>query len=368
VRLERLVVRGFRNLEDMDRAVPMEGAALLGRNGQGKTNLLEAIYYPVLFRSLRGGADGEVATFGGSGFHVGATVAASGARLEISATYQTAGKKKRITLDGAETPRLADAVGQWTAVAFLPSDVGLASGPASERRQYLDRMLSLADRGYLQALTRYRAALAQRNSALRQDRPAMVDAFDAPLSAAGAVVVAGRLRWLERAAPAFAAELEGLGEAGRGGLRYHGPAALADPAAWPEALQHARPRDMARGLTTVGPHRDDVILDVGGRELRTFGSTGQQRSAAIALKLVELDTLADARGIEPALLLDDVFAELDAGRQRRLASRLVQPDVRQVFVTAPRPDELPEVVHLPRWRVEGGKVSDTDGDRVKASE
>lgn len=358
MRLERLVVRGFRNLEEMDRAVPAEGAALLGRNGQGKTNLLEAIYYPVLFRSLRGGPDAEVATFGGSGFHVGASVAASGKRLEIAATYQTAGKRKRIAVNGADAPRLADAVGQWTAVAFLPSDVGLASGPAAERRQYLDRMLSLADPRYLQALTRYRAALAQRNSALRQERPAMVDAFNAPLAAAGAVVVAGRLRWLERAGPRFAAELEGLGEAGRGLLRYHGPVALADPSAWSEALEHARTRDAARGLTTVGPHRDDVILEVGGRELRAFGSTGQQRSAAIALKLVELDTLAEARGIEPALLLDDVFAELDAERQRRLASRLMQPDVRQVFVTAPRPDELPAVVHLPRWQVEAGKVSE----------
>lgn len=357
MRLERLVIRGFRNLEALDCAVPREGAALLGRNGQGKTNLLEAIYYPVLFRSLRGGADAEVATFGGPGFHVGASVTVDGVPLEIAATYQTAGKRKRIAVDGVDTPRLADAVGRWTAVAFLPGDVALASGPAAERRQYLDRMLSLADRGYLSALTRYRAALAQRNSALRQGRAELVEAFDAPLAATGAVVVAGRLRWLERAEPRFAAELESLGEAGRGALRYHGPAALADAAEWRPALDHARQRDLARGLTTVGPHRDDIVLEVGGRELRAFGSTGQHRSAAIALKLVELDTLAEARGIQPALLLDDVFAELDGERQRRLAARLVQPDVRQVFITAPRPDELPEVVHLPRWTVDAGKVS-----------
>ena len=357
MRLERLVVRGFRNLDTLDRAVPSEGAALLGRNGQGKTNLLEAIYYPVLFRSLRGGADAEVAAFGGVGFHVAASVTVDGSPLEIAATYQNAGKRKRIAVDGVDTPRLADAVGRWTAVAFLPGDVGLASGPAAERRQYLDRMLSLADRGYLSALTRYRAALAQRNSALRQGRAELVEAFDAPLATAGAVVVAGRLRWLERAEPRFAAELAALGESGRGTLRYHGPAALAEPAEWRPALDHARARDLGRGLTTVGPHRDDIVLEVEGKELRAFGSTGQHRSAAIALKLVELDTLAEARGIQPALLLDDVFAELDGERQRRLAARLVQPDVRQVFITAPRPDELPEVVHLPRWTVDAGKVS-----------
>ena len=357
MRLERLVVRGFRNLEALDCAVPADGAALLGPNGQGKTNLLEAIYYPVLFRSLRGGTDAEVTAFGGSGFQVSAAVAAEAAPLVLSATYQTAGKRKRITVDGADTPRLSDAAGRWTAVAFLPSDVGLASGPAAERRQYLDRMLSLADRGYLRALTRYRAALTQRNSALRQQRPDMVDAFDAPLSDAGAAVVARRLAWLERAGPRFAAELEALGETAHGVLRYHGSVALADRAEWRQALGQARTRDSARGLTTVGPHRDDLTIEVGGRELRTFGSTGQQRSAAIALKLVELETLTEARSIQPALLLDDVFAELDGERQQRLAARLVRPDVRQVFITAPRLDELPASVHLPRWQVSAGKVS-----------
>ena len=172
------------------------------------------------------------------------------------------------------------------------------------------------------------------------------------------MVVRHRLRWLDAAGPRFTAELESLGERGAGVLRYHGPAALADVPAWTSALAHARARDLARGLTTVGPHRDDVVIDVGGRDLRTFGSTGQQRSAAVALRLVELDTLAEARGIEPALLLDDVFAELDAERQGRLAERLMRPELRQVFVTAPRPDELPAAVRLPRWAVAGGKVSE----------
>ena len=107
---------------------------------------------------------------------------------------------------------------------------------------------------------------------------------------------------------------------------------------------------------SVGPHRDDLVLELGGRPLRSVGSTGQQRTAAVALKLLELDTLAAARGTEPALLLDDVFSELDAERQQRLARRLARGPARQVFVTAPRPDELPPGMELETWRVENGRV------------
>ncbi|MBA2626634.1 MAG: DNA replication and repair protein RecF [Gemmatimonadales bacterium] len=358
MRLERLTVRGFRNLAELDRDVPAGGLAVLGRNGQGKTNLLEAIYYPVLFRSMRGAADAEVGTFGGPGFHVTAHVSADASEGDrrMGATYQAAGRRKRITLDGADLPRLADALGHWIAVAFLPADVALASGGAAARRQYLDRMLALADRGYLVALTRFRAALAQRNSALRQNRLEVAQAFDAPLARAGATVVSTRLAWIARAAQQFSAELADLGETAAATLRYRGATELADVAAWPPALAAALARDRVRGLSTVGPHRDDIVLEVGGRELRTFGSTGQQRSAAIALKLVELETLGRARGTEPALLLDDVFAELDGERQRRLAERLVRPDLRQVFITAPRPDEMPHTMGLPVWTVSGGQV------------
>lgn len=374
MRLERLVARGFRNLVDLDCALPPEGVALLGPNGQGKTNFLEAVYYPVLFRSLRGAGDAELARFGGPGFQVEASFAetdAEGAwtgRRAVAVTYLSGTRKKRIVVDGDEAERLVDVAGRWLAVAFLPSDVGLASGPAAERRQYLDRMLSLADRRYLQALARYRAALAQRNSALRQGRPDLARAFDPPLAQAGAVLVAARLAWTAGAAEQFTAEFEALGERHGAGLRYAGRAELADPTAWAAALDASMAKDRARGMTTVGPHRDDVVLLVGERSVRDFGSTGQQRSAAIALKLIEIATLEQARATEPALLLDDVFAELDRERQRRLAGRLLdRHGGRQVFLTAPRRDELPENLALPIWGVADGVVSPAAGDAVRTS-
>jgi DNA replication and repair protein RecF len=356
VRLRRLVARGFRNLADFDRELPAAGATFLGTNAQGKTNLLEAIYYPVLFRSVRGAPDQEVASFGGSGFQVEATLDGAAATT-VGAGYTSLGRRKRILVDGAEPDRVADVVGCWLAVAFLPADVGLAAGPASERRTYLDRLLSLADRHYLRALSRYRAALAQRNSALRQGRTDLARAFDAPLAAAGAVVVRTRDRWSAEAADQFAAEFAALGESGGARLRYRTGEGLAEPEAWGPALEAALPRDTARGMTTVGPHRDDLLLEVGGKPLREFGSNGQQRGAAVALKLIELAALRAARGTEPALLLDDVFAAFDGERQRRLARRLLDSPDRQVFLTAPRLDELPADLAMPVWRIEGGKVT-----------
>jgi DNA replication and repair protein RecF len=260
-------------------------------------------------------------------------------------------------VDGQEPDRLADAVGAWLAVSFLPDDVSLAAGAAVGRRGYLDRLLSLADRHYLRSLSRYRAALAQRNSALRQARWDLARAFDRPLAAAGAEIVARRERWAAVAAGQFAAEFECLGEGADARLEYRTGHDLSDPAAWDAALAEAWPRDQARAMTTVGPHRDDLLLAIGGKPLREFGSNGQQRAAAVALKLIELAALREARGTEPALLLDDVFAAFDRERQRRLARRLLEAPGQQVFLTAPRPDELPPDVALPVWRMEGGKVT-----------
>ena len=355
MRLCRLVARGFRNLDDLDCELPPTGIALLGANAQGKTNLIEAVYYPVLFRSVRGAADQDIARFGGTGFHVEAHVE-GGPIGKVAATWVAPSRRKRITVDDREPERIAEVVGAWLAVAFLPSDVELAGGPAAERRRYLDRMLSLAHRHYLRALVAYRAALAQRNSGLRQGNTELARAFDAPLAAAGAEVVESRARWTREAADLFARELACIGEAAPVRLRYQGTPELADREAWPAALDRVIARDRSRGMTTIGPHRDDLVIELDGRPLRSAGSTGQQRSAAVALKMVELVSLKAARDTEPALLLDDVFAELDRDRQRRLARRVLGDGTRQVFVTAPRRDELPPEANLPVWNLESGRV------------
>jgi DNA replication and repair protein RecF len=192
---------------------------------------------------------------------------------------------------------------------------------------------------------------------LRQGRAEVARAFDVPLAEAGAAVVRTRQLWAEGAAEQFAQEFDCLGEGTGARLRYRGQTDLADPVAWDAALGRALSRDQARGMTTVGPHRDDLVLEIGGKPLREFGSNGQQRGAAVALKLIELAALRAARGSEPALLLDDVFAAFDRERQRRLARRLLETPERQVFLTAPRRDELPPDLALPVWQMDGGRIS-----------
>lgn len=352
MRAASLVVRGFRNLADATLELPTGGIALLGPNGHGKTNLLEALAYPVLFRSLRGARDRDVARFGGPGFHVAVT---RDDGVEVTATWQAADGRKRVTVSGSDVPRITDALGAWLAVTFLPTDLALVQGGAGERRRWLDRMLSLASPGYLGALLHYRAAVAQRNAALRRHDEATAAAFDGVLSSSGAQVVSGRLAWLTGAEAAWRDEMERLGEPLEVTIRYRGEAALADPSAWADRLAASRSRDHARGQTTIGPHRDDLALGLAGRVLRDFGSTGQQRTAAIGLRLLEHQTLARDRATRPALLVDDIFAELDAARQARLADRLHAAAV-QLVVTAPRSEDLPDALEAPRWHVQDGSI------------
>ena len=362
MRAVRLAARGFRNLADFDLDLPPAGGVFLGPNGHGKTSLLEALYYPVLFRSFRGAADPDLGTWGGPGF--GLTVGlsdcrgdrpAGGRAAELGSVYGRSDRHRRITVDGVESRTLAEAVGKWLAVVFLPTDLSLVQGAASERRAYLDRVLSLSYPDYFRALLRYRRALTQRNSALRQGRADLARTFEPGMAGPGSSIIAARIAWTERTAPRFGDESAALGESGGTALRYRGEATLADPDAWPAAFDVARRREESRGVSLVGPQRDDLLLDLNAHSTRDFGSTGQQRTAAVALKLCELATIAETRGTEPALLLDDVFAELDETRQAGLAERLKASE-RQVFVTAPRRDELPDSLELPVFEVRDGRV------------
>jgi DNA replication and repair protein RecF len=378
--LRSLALRDFRNLARADLAFPSAGVAIVGENGQGKSNLLEAIYYLHLLRSVRGARDVDVVRFGAPGFHVAAR-AEGGANHELAAGFERQGRRKRVKLDGAEPQRLSDALGALPCVLFSPADVELVAGAPSARRRYLDILLALSSRPYLAALQRYRHALAQRNAALRDAVRAggaraeqRVAVWEAPLAEHGAVLWRERVRWSASAGPRFASVCAAIGEQTPVGMRYttalepssHESADVA--AALAAALEQKRTLDVRRGLTHAGPHRDDLTLTLDGRELRAFGSAGQQRTAAIALRLLEGETLRERLDTAPILLLDDPFAELDVRRSARILELLAEHGMGQTLLTVPRETDIPPALtQLARWSIAGGIVHGGGGVRAGAA-
>ena len=312
----------------------------------------------------------DVTRFGADGFHVAGTVTGgSGESTRIAVGFEKASRRKKATIDGAPPGRLSDAFGRVPTVMFSPRDGELVGGSPAERRRFLDVMLAAASRRYLHALQTYRAALQQRNSALRscmrnpaQGDPSHVSVWEAPLAENGAVLVEERSRWANEAAQRFTGLCATIGEKEQATLRYRTRHSQRESAtdALAEALESHRDIDMRRGATSVGPHRDDLALELDGREMREFASAGQQRTAAIALRMLEAATLREACGGEPILLLDDPFAELDARRSSAILGLLQSRHAGQTVLCVPKAEEIPaELSRIPRWRIEGGRIETT---------
>jgi DNA replication and repair protein RecF len=363
-RLIRLVARDFRNLAHVEISPPTEGLVVIGDNGQGKANLLEAIYYLQILRSARGARDQDLVRFGADGFHIAATVETD-TRHDVGVGFERAGKRKRVRVDGVIPERMSHALGALPAVMFSPADVDLIVGPPSTRRRFLDIVLALTARGYLDALQRYRGALARRNAALREAARASrqstssVAVWEPALAEHGALLSRERRAWVASMEDAFERLCGEIGEPGRVRVSYSSTLSPADDgvSALADALAAKRSADLARGLTHVGPHRDDLVITLDGRDLRVFGSAGQHRTAAIALRMLEAATFTERTGRAPLFLLDDPFAELDARRSSRILGLLERDGLGQTILAVPREGDIPrELTRLERLHVVGGQV------------
>ncbi|MCU0635362.1 MAG: DNA replication and repair protein RecF [Gemmatimonadaceae bacterium] len=365
--LATLVARDFRNLAPLTLRLAPAGLAVVGDNGHGKSNLLEAIAYANLLRSIRGTRDVDVIRFGATACDVRAERGGDDAPCAITIGIERSTKGKRVRVDGVEVRRLTDALGTIPSVLVSPGDVSLIAGGPTERRRFLDVLLALTDASYLHALTRYRAALERRNGALRRGAHADLDevaSWEPALAQFGAVLVAARARWVALWAPRFAARCAALGEHAPVALTYRTSVGDAggDVASAQEALARAlgarRAHDVRRALTHDGPHRDELVVTLGERELRAFGSSGQQRTAAIALRMCEAATWRAHLGHPPLFLLDDPFAELDQGRARRILEAFEAGGLGQVVLVVPREEDIPEAfTRLDRARMRDGVLS-----------
>lgn len=386
MRLSRIEIRHFRNLGCQELEVPPEGMAVVGANAQGKSNLLEAIYYLETFRSFRGARDDQLVAFGQEAFHLRAVLGADGApdvddvarrgaepglddrRPEITAAFQTSGRRKKVTRDGVEADRLGDALGTLSAVVFSPSDVAIVTEGPGERRRFLDVLLSLNEEGYLESLQRFRHVLSQRNAALKETSTAgTADAWNPQLVRSGAEVMVARRAWIDAWSESFRDYYAHVSGGRPATMRYRpnvdldGEGIEEAMGAYREALRDSAESERRMKTTMVGPQRDEVVLSLedgeGGLDVRDFGSGGQRRTAALALRLVEADTIRERRGHEPLVLLDDAFAELDEARSERILELLEREDTGQVILTAPKESEIRvRREGLPRWTIDGGRI------------
>lgn len=382
-RVERLRLFRFRNYAEESVELGPGLNVVVGRNAQGKTNLLEAVATVALTRSPRAGVAAEVIGWGEPACRVSARVARPEAAHDVELTLRR-GEGERVarslTVDGKE--RAARSVlGLCPVVLFWPEDLQLVKGGPEGRRRLLDIVLSQTDPRCAEDLVRYRRIMEQRNASLRlvRDRMGSIEAVEAftreLVECAGRIRVAraALVRSLEPLAVAALRELTdgreelGLAYAGEG-VDPSASDALREAAALNALLAERRAEEIARGVTVAGPHRDDMEMLLDGRPARSAASQGQQRSMVLACKLAEVRHVAGVAGVAPVLLLDDVLSELDAGRRVRLLAALGAGSTAQALLTTSETAalDLPDGADVRRFTVHAGHVAADPELRIQA--
>jgi len=396
MRLKHLSLTNFRNYLRLELDLPPRVTLLQGGNAQGKTNLLEAIYYLTAATSPQAEADRQLINW--LAWEEDPPFARLSAdidegplrRLEMVLLPSPQGEmRKEIKINGVKR-RVADLLGLLKVVIFLPQDVDLIAGSPSPRRRYLNALISQVDRAYPQALLEYERLLLQRNHLLRRLRERVdwgqLEFWDERLVERGSQIIAARLRAVS-ALNGLAQEIHLHLTGGEEGLRlfyksslpleekarspyqlpldmlHHPASQILQPQLPPEEianlfhqrLRERRREEIERGITLVGPHRDDLRLFIGGMDLTIYGSRGQQRTCALSLKLAQMELVRAETGEEPILLLDDVMSELDPARRKYLLASIGEE---QVIITAtelaPFPPEF--LARATLFRITEGRV------------
>lgn len=361
--IRELDLRHYRNYDALSLA-PYPGLNVFeGLNAAGKTNILESIFLCALGRSHRTPHDAELLQehepFGSIRLFLDTRGGSRSVRIEL-----IEGDRKRVYLDDTQISRTGELMGCLNVVMFSPEDLQLVKEGPAERRRFLDMELSQLKPSYYYHLQQYNSALKNRNLLLKEMpiRYDMIELWDEQLAKLGSRIICERalfIRELALIARSLHAEMsdgkETLSVAYEPSVPYTNEERLMETLQ--EQLADRLERDIYRGFTSVGPHRDDLTLILNGRDVRIYGSQGQQRTTALSLKLSEIELIRKSSGELPVLLLDDVFSELDGDRQARLLE--VVSDC-QSFVTCTHLEEFAHIESLSMqvWHVESGIVSE----------
>lgn len=356
MRVRRLWLTDFRSYDEAELA-PADGlTVVLGANGEGKTNLLEAVGYLATLSSFRGVPAEAMVRAGRENAVVRAEVDTGGRPVLIEAELARTGRGRAV-VNRQSLRRARDLLGWLRTTVFSPDDLVLVKGGPAERRRYLDELLVAIHPKWGVVIGDFEKVLRQRNSLLRQaggslsgDVGPTLDVWDAQLTAAGEALAGARHDLLERLGPVLAKSHTQLaGGAPEVVMSYDAPWRGSGLAA---ALAAGRGDDLRRAVTLVGPHRDDAVISLGGMPARTHASQGEQRSVALALRLAGHALVADVVGEPPVLLLDDVFSELDADRSQALLEHLPPGQALLTTASAVPAGARPElVVRLARHRL-----------------
>ncbi|EYF03585.1 DNA replication/repair protein RecF [Chondromyces apiculatus] len=367
--LERLLVRGVRNVAHADVQPAPRVNVIWGNNGHGKTSLLEAIYFAATSRSFRAHRMGELVQHGEKVASVRARFVERWGDLPPLAREQVAsieGRRCAVLIDGNRPPSLASFATRSPVVAFHPNELSLTTGPASGRRTLLDRLALFMDPRSADHRARYDRALRARHEVLRRAEraeavgDAEIEAFEELCAVHGAAVTRARAAAVTALGPELEHAFAHIAAPGLSLSARYAPGGSADVQAAREALAGQRRRDAHRPSAGFGPHRDDLELSIDGHPVRVVASQGQHRALTLALKAAETATIRAARGVEPILLLDDVSSELDPDRTEALLTFLGTARG-QVFLTTTRRELIvtPGVDAADRrdFRVQDGAVT-----------
>ena len=330
--LETLSIINFKNISEEQIRLTSDVNCFVGDNGAGKTNILDAVHYLALARSMQTLTDSQCVRHGEEGFVVDGNFKRDDGRFErVVCGYQRRGGKT-LKRNGKEYDKLSEHVGSFPIVVVSPADTALISDSAEERRRYINRFVSQIDRSYMAQLIRYNSTLQERNKLLKTNpSEEMLLIYDAMLSASADTIFRRRAEIVQQLKPMVEEYYAMLSDERETiDLEYRSELQNASLA---ELLLQSRQKDFVNEFTSVGVHRDDILFSIGGFPLRKYGSQGQQKSFLIALKLAEYRLLSEHVGDKPILLLDDLFDKLDMRRVSQLL-RLVGGDMfGQILIT-----------------------------------
>jgi DNA replication and repair protein RecF len=340
--LQKLTLYNYKNYDSLQASFGPGVVCLLGLNGSGKTNLLDAIYYLAFTKSSLSGTDSQNIRLGEEQFMIKGWFASNGQVNEVTCAFQS-GSKKVVRENNAEYNRLSQHIGKYPVVLVAPGDTALIDEGGEGRRRFFDSLISELDALYLDHLITYQTFLKQRNAALRifseQGRLDydLLATYLQKLQPAASYIYQTRKRFMSEFLPRLQQQYLFLSDAEgeQVGIDYRSDLHAGD---WGKQLEKALSRDLALQRTTLGIHRDDYLFTLQNTEIKRFGSQGQQKSFVIGLKCAEFESLHEHKNLKPLLLLDDIFDKLDDVRIGRLLALVRGGTFGQVFITDARPD------------------------------